>query len=164
MAASLLHFGVDECNRVLLLRDRGYSVDLCLTLGEFHSTLANRAEAQAVLVPERPGIERREVVTLTRTTSRAALVLFSGTYTEEAPEFDLVIPPLDSPADWLQKIAILIEKSRALNSASRVIRDFSGRSIQDSEMLRQQSKLLREQSARERTRAQRLRAKFPKGS
>jgi hypothetical protein len=65
IAARVLHFGRDDCNRLLVLRSVGYSVDLCPTVEEFHSTLQKRTGADAILVTGVPVRERRQVVTLT---------------------------------------------------------------------------------------------------
>lgn len=161
MAASVLHVGIDDCNRALVLRDNGYSVEVCPTFEEFRSTIEQRSDAEAVLVTERPGRERNEIVTLTRSWSRAPLVLFSSSY-EEATEFDLLIPPLVHPSEWLRRIATIIEQSRAFSAASQAIRDISMRSRQDSESLRHDSLIVRQRSATEQARAERFMNHFPK--
>jgi len=116
IAARVLHFGTDDCNRLLVLRSVGYSVDLCPTVEEFHSLMQKRTGADAILVAE-PVRERRQVVTLTREHSHAPLVLFNTSY-DYADEgtFDLVIPPLTRPEEWLRKIAATIEIKRLFAS------------------------------------------------
>lgn len=53
-AAKVLHFGTDDCHRLLVLRNVGYSLDLCPTVEEFHSVLQKRTDADAVLVTAGP--------------------------------------------------------------------------------------------------------------
>jgi hypothetical protein len=115
IAAKVLHFGADDCSRMLVLRSVGYSVDLCPTVEDFHSMLQKRADADAVLVTTGPAGERQQVITLTRAHSHAPLVLFNPSYDyADVGEFDLVIAPLTRPEEWLRKIATVIEQSRAL--------------------------------------------------
>jgi hypothetical protein len=136
MAATVLHFGPDKCKRVLVLRSAGYSVDVCLSLTEFRSALKERAETHAVLVTERPGKERHEVVIFTREYSHAGLVLFDNTYDgAEEGEFDLIIPPQMAPEDWLRGIAAVIERSRVLTARSTAIREQSAQLKKDSEIV-----------------------------
>ena len=95
IAARMLHFGTDDCNRLLVLRSVGYSVDLCSTVEEFHSVLQKRTGADAILVTGgRPVRECRKVIMLTRERSQAPLVLFNTSYDyADEGEFDLVISP-----------------------------------------------------------------------
>ena len=122
MAVRVLHFGKDNCNRLLVLRSVGYAVDTCRTVEEFHSVLQKGAGADVILVTTGPARERRQVITRARERSHAPLVPFSTCYdyADEA-EFDLVIPPLTHPEEWLRKIAGLIEQSRALSAMSTAI-------------------------------------------
>ncbi|MBV8113322.1 MAG: hypothetical protein JO300_01170 [Silvibacterium sp.] len=157
MTATVLHFGPDDCKRVLVLRSVGYSVDLCLSISEFRSVIQQRADADAVLVTERPGRKRQEVVTLTREYSHAGLVLFDSSYDGAVEgEFDFVVPPQMPPEDWLQKIADVIERSWALKVQSTAIREQSAQLKKDSEMVRLQSMLERQKSATARARAEGL--------
>lgn len=117
IAARVLHFGTDDCNRLLVLRSVGYSVDLCPTVEEFHSLMQKRTGADAILVTGVPVGERRQVVTLTRERSHAPLVLFNTSYDyADEGKFDLVIPPLTRPEEWLRKIAATIEIKRLFAS------------------------------------------------
>lgn len=115
----MLHLGPDHCHRLHVLRSVGYSVDLFPSVEEFHCVLQKRADAVAVLVTAGPVSDRRQVVTLARSYSHAALVLFNTSYNyADEGEFDLVIRPLVRPEDWLRKIAALVEQTPALNAAT----------------------------------------------
>jgi len=157
MAVRVLHFGKDNCNRLLVLRSVGYAVDTCRTVEEFHSVLQKGAGADVILVTTGPARERRQVITLARERSHAPLVLFSTCYdyADEA-EFDLVIPPLTHPEEWLRKIAGLIEQSRALSAMSTAIRERSALLRRDSEIVRLKSMIERQKSATARAKAERI--------
>ena len=116
IAAKLLHFGTDDCNRLLVLRSVGYSVELCPTVEEFHPALQKRPDADAVLVRAASERESRQVVRLAREHSNAPLVLFN-TYYDYADEdqFELVISPLTPPEEWLRQIAGLIKQKSILH-------------------------------------------------
>jgi len=162
MAAKVLHFGTDTCNRLLVLRSVGYSVDACLSLTEFH-TILESSDPDAVLVASRPSLERRQVITFTREHSRAGLVLFdSSYYGSEEGEFDLVIGPQVTPEEWLRQIALLIEQSRVLKARSRTVRERSSQLIKASEVARQASEIARRKSVAQRERAAKERAKAGK--
>jgi hypothetical protein len=157
MAARVLCFGTDDCNRSLVLRQVGYEVDRCPTLLEFRALIPKRADADAVLVSEAPSRDRREVVTLTRKHSDARLVLFNTSYPgADEGEFDLIVPPLMSPEEWLRGIAALIEESRALMAKATMIREQSAQLVRHTKITRQQSTFERERSAMARAKMHRV--------
>ena len=156
MAARVLHFGTDTCNRLLVLRSVGYSADTCTSVVEFHSAL-ELSDPDAVLVGSRRKVERLQVVTLTREHSRARLILFDNAYGGlDEGEFDLVIPPLMHPEEWLRKVAEAIEQSRALNARSTAIRERSAQLVKGSKTVRLASMSERERTVQERTKAQKV--------
>ena len=53
MAAKVLCFGTDDCNRSLVLREVGYEVDRCRSLIGFSALIRERADADAVLITDR---------------------------------------------------------------------------------------------------------------
>jgi len=149
MAAKVLHFGTNDCRRVLVLRSAGYVVDDCPSLSEFELTLKQDIDPQAFFFSERYPVKRREAMTLARCHSHAPLVLFQSIhYSDDEPNFDLVIPPLTAPAVWLHEVAATIERTRTLRSSSAAI-------LERSVWLRHRSKILRQTSASERERSAR---------
>ena len=147
----MLHFGADVCNRVLVLRNVGYSVDICPSVAEFCPPLEERAETDAVVVSALPGRDRSHVVTFTCEHSSARLVLFDNSYAHtDEEQFDLIVPPLMHPEEWLRLVAALIERSRDLNRTTAVIRERSALLRKDSETLRLNSMIQRERSVSER--------------
>ena len=116
MAARVVHFGCDECRRLLVLHMAGYAVDECPSILKLRSVLQEPGQTSAVLFTGQDEKQRKEAVTLARTQSRAPLILFE---TCNAPgdesDFDLVIPPLTPPQEWLAKIAATIRQRRSIH-------------------------------------------------
>jgi len=83
---------------------------------------------------------------LTREHSQARLVLFKNNYHEDEAGFDLVIPPLVPPDQWLRDIADVIDRSQVLNATARAIREQSALLRKDSEDARLQSMIERERT------------------
>jgi hypothetical protein len=111
IAAKLLHFGADDCNRLLVLRSVGYAVELCPTVEEFHPALQKRPDADAVLFRATSERESCQAVRLAREHSNAPLVLFNTCYAyADEDQFELVIPPLTRPEEWLREIAGVIKQ------------------------------------------------------
>jgi len=164
VAAKVLHFGRDDCNRLLVLRSVGYSVDVCASVTEFRPLL-QKVDTDAVVVTGGPSRERHQIVTLTREHSSARLILFDRSYSAvDEGEFDLVIPPLMDPDEWLLKIADLIERSRSLKATSTVIRERSARLIRDSKAVRLESMLQRNRSVAARAKAKKTIAHIKRSS
>jgi hypothetical protein len=153
MAARVIHFGADSCSRLLVLEHAGYDVDDCPSIIKLCSALAARSNADAVLMTEDPRASRREAISLVRSYSPAPLILFQTVGpTFDEPEFDLVIPVLTPPREWLEKIAATIEHSRSIIADSKLVREQSVALRLESSITRQRAVFEREQSARERSR------------
>jgi hypothetical protein len=94
----------------------GYAVDDCPSVSNLRFALQDSHHTAAVVFTGQNENERKEAVTLARSQSSAPLILFeaSNSPTDEA-DFDLVIPPLTPPEEWLDKIAATIQQRRALH-------------------------------------------------
>jgi hypothetical protein len=126
MAALLLHFGMDDCYRVPLLRRAGYAVEECHSVRRLHSALIQFPEPDAVAIAEDDEIEPDEAVSLVRSHCTSPLVLFQAANpTFQTSEFNLVVPSLTDPQEWLNGIASLIAESRAVRERSRRLREAS---------------------------------------
>lgn len=151
MAARVIHIGADNCHRLPVLEQAGYTVDVCTSIGELAEALESEdgsgESIEALLLAESETPE--EVISLARAKSNAPLVLFRETQRNLGESaFDLVVPILDSPDDWLSSLADLIARSRAIRA----------RSIEltcESIALRKETAALRDQSRRERARSRR---------
>lgn len=114
MAARVVHFGCDACRRLLVLHMTGYAVDDFSSILKFRCALQDSTQTAAVLFTGEDETDRKEALTLARAQSCAPLILFetSNAPADEA-DFDLVIPPLTPPEEWLGRIAATIQQRRA---------------------------------------------------
>lgn len=148
MAATIVHFGEDTCFRLPVLRSAGYRVEACGSLDILSGLLD--LETEAVTLEDAPSELVRKAVTLTRTRTRASLVLFRNeTHPIEADGFDLVIPALTAPEDWLKEIAELLGRSRAVRADSQALAHASASLREDSAAVREQTRMLREHITRQ---------------
>lgn len=151
MAARIVHFGADECARLTVLESVGYQVDACGTSIARLVAQLQACAADAVLVTESRTTKIKEAVTVSRANTPAPLVLFEdASCRHESLSFDVIIPPLTPPADWLREIHRVIEQSRKIVNESHELRASSA-------MLRHASAEAVRQSARERERSVRSR-------
>jgi hypothetical protein len=147
MAARVIHYGLDECHRLRILRNAGYAVDDCHSLPQLREALSTDGGAEAVFITEEIGYLPEAAVSLTKSSSRAPLVLFrcsTGEYEEE--KFDLVVESLTPPQQWLSEVETLILHSQGVRAQSQLI------SMQ-SALLRRESAAMRERSSAERERS-----------
>lgn len=115
MAARIVHFGADNCSRLLVLEHAGYEIDHCPSVVKLGLALTTERDADAVIVTADPKAPRHEVIALVRSRCASPLILFqtAGSGYDE-PDFDLVIPALTPTHEWLEKIAAIIERSRSI--------------------------------------------------
>jgi hypothetical protein len=115
MAARVIHFGPDDCHRLMVLQSAGYAVEDCLSLGQLRASLAGD-EADAVLLSDGDGVAPEEAVALARGCSSAPVVLFCSTnQVYEDAAFDLVVHSLTRPEIWLREVDALIAKRCVLS-------------------------------------------------
>jgi hypothetical protein len=151
MATSVVHCGEDICFRLPVLESAGYSVTECHSVELLAEALTQNPEA--VLLEEEPKVLVEAAVFLTRSRSTASLILFRSEVDGfETSDFDLVIPSLTPPEEWLNEIATLLQRSRAIRAESQVIRE-------ESLSLRQGSAAVRKAVSEERARSLRERSK-----
>lgn len=154
MAARIVHFGADNCSRLLVLEHAGYKIDHCPSVVKLGLALTTECEADAVVITENPKAPRREAIALVRSRSSAPLILFQTTGSSyDEVDFDLVIPALTPTHEWLEKIGVIIERSRAVIADSRSVSEQSA-------ALRQQAVAARLKSVFERERLVRQRSKI----
>jgi hypothetical protein len=147
MAASVIHFGVDDCHRIKVLEIAGYFVRNCGSLRQLRATLLEENSAAAVFMSEGDGVPPRAAILIARTHSSAPVVLFKGPcgYCEES-EFDLVVPTLTPPEIWLNELNSLVARSKDIRSRSQSL-------IRQSAELRRLSGGARQKSQDERQRS-----------
>jgi hypothetical protein len=132
----------------------GYTVENCHSALQLEAVFDSSCPAEAVLMTDHEGKLPQDAITLTRSRSVAPLILFrdsNHSYAESA--FDLVVPSLTAPGQWLEQIALLLEESRVLRAKSALLRA-------ESRMLQHEAILLQRDAAelREKTRLERARS------
>jgi hypothetical protein len=114
MATHIIHFGVDLSTRVPVLESAGFQVDICSSIDSLIDILG-REQVDAVVVPQDPESNLYSVASITQSRPNTPVIVFA-----EAPSqlcganFDLVIPVLTPPREWLAHIASLIAQSKNL--------------------------------------------------
>jgi hypothetical protein len=118
MASRIVHFALDDCHRIGVLKSAGYCVDDCGdSLSRLHAALIGVWETDAVVIAESTGTLPDRVVSLVRSVSVAPLILFQSKYPHyDESEFDLIVQPLTPPDRWLSDIGALIEQRRSVHS------------------------------------------------
>jgi len=113
MPARVIHFGPDDCHRLMVLESAGYAVENCDCLAELPRALADSAEVDAVLVSEGNGVSVLDVVAMARAHSSVPVIVFRTTnLAYEDSGVDLVVHCLTPPDIWLNDVETLIEKTR----------------------------------------------------
>jgi hypothetical protein len=152
MATSVIHFGEDICFRLPVLESAGYSVAECHSIELLSAALRHNPEA--VLLEEEPQSLIEAAAFLTRSRSAASLILFhSEVDSFTAGDFDLVIPSLTPPEEWLSEIADLLQQSRTIRAESQTLLKASSSLRQDSAAVRKAVSEERARSIRERARS-----------
>jgi hypothetical protein len=115
----IIQFGADSCHRSKVLKEAGYSVEGCRSISELRAALLSQDAPDAVVITDEGGAVPAEAISVAKD-ARGPVILFANA-DEEYPEssFDLVIPILTHPANWLARIHETIEQSRLLQVESR---------------------------------------------
>lgn len=114
MLARLIHFGPDDCHRLMVLRSAGYAVEECESLLQLGNTLSAGDSVEALLFSDGEGISPEAALAVAKALSSLPSILFrSTTQTYEESGFDLVVPSLTPPDVWLNDVDTLIERTRA---------------------------------------------------
>jgi hypothetical protein len=114
MDARIVHFGFDDCHRLMVLRGAGYSVEECTGIVQLSAVLSGSEEVDAVVFAENDGDVPRGAILLIRTKSTAPVILFESkdrNYGNSEIEFDLVVPAVSNPAQWLRDVERVVEQS-----------------------------------------------------
>jgi hypothetical protein len=138
LAARVIHYGADDCHRLMVLRIAGYSVDECHSLVQLRDCLARGGQVDALLLSDSEGIEPNEAIALARTHSSAPVILFrSTTLAYQDTGVDLIVHTLTAPEVWLEEVDALIEKCWASRAESQGL-------IQEAALLRREPAAARE--------------------
>jgi len=153
MAARVIHFGVDDCYRLSVLRRAGYIIHDCSNLIQLGTALDADADADAVMVNDSDGSVTEHAISLARSRTLAPIVLFPNSKRKyRTDQIDLVVPSFTPPQEWLLELGNLIVHSRAVRECSRLLQEQSQQLRRESEQVRGKS---REERARSRREAER---------
>ncbi len=154
MAARVIHFGPDDCHRLMVLRSAGYAVDGCTSLAQLRDALLAGGEADAVLLSDGSGVALEEAASLARSYSSGPVVLFSGTNRAyEGAAFDLVVHSLTPPEAWLYEVDKVIARRRPLGGNLTALPRKSAQLIAESARVVNKPRLERMRSRQERARS-----------
>jgi hypothetical protein len=121
MAARVLHFGSDDCYRIMVLRAAGYDVQEATNLIELKADLDRDHEISAVLMSE--GVDQSVERAAAIVRSRAPVILFRRSQQSiDETGFDLIFETSVRPEVWLREMADLIKKGLELLDESRRLR------------------------------------------
>jgi hypothetical protein len=110
-ANRIAHWGADKYYRIAVLKGAGYAVEKCNSLAQLHALLTGVWGIAAVVVSECDGDTPYDAISLTRSNSTAPLILFqSGNPHYDDAEFDLIVPGLTDPSEWLSAITGLLTR------------------------------------------------------
>ena len=150
VAARVIHFRTDDCQRLHFLRKAGYEVEVCGNILQLRTALRSEADTDAVVMNDSDGSLHENAISVVRSETAFPLVLFASSYRTYNPaDFDLVVSPSASPGEWAIDFALMIVRSRVLREYSQVLRSSSARLRHESERVRIHSDKERERSRRE---------------
>src|SRR5579871_2860155 len=139
MAAHVLHFGDDDYHRISILESAGYRVEQCKSLIQLTVALKAHDDPEAIFLTESEVHQPEDAATLARESTLAPVILFrTGTVSRSEADFDLIVPTLASPQEWLHDVQTLIDCSRKIRARSQAL-------IQQSARLRMESSAVRQE-------------------
>ena len=140
MRGRVIHVGEDNWHRLLVLRRAGLSVDECREITELPELLKTGTTPNAVLVAA-SHFDPAPATEIIRRSTRCPVILFATSPVVLASrEYDLVVPALTNPEEWLAAIQELISSSERLCSASQALNETSARLIRESRNRTDESK------------------------
>jgi hypothetical protein len=150
MGVRIIHYGVDDCHRVPVMQFAGYVIAECQSsIAQLRAALQSTQDAGAVVMTGIEDLSPQRAVSIARSRTTAPLVLFpQGTSSIFEPEFDLVVPALTPPEQWLSEMAELIDRTldirfrcQALRAHSALLREETATAIKKSRQERMRSRM-----------------------
>lgn len=152
MGLGIVHFGMDDCNRLMVLQNAGYAVDSCSSLEHLRFIFNRTPLPAAIVMAEHRADAHHDAIAFVRSHPPVPLVLFqSAIWSDDESQFDLVIPPLTPPDEWLEKIAALIKRTQAMLATSQQVREQSAVIRKEAAASRLDSVLRHERYVRQKT-------------
>jgi hypothetical protein len=111
MSRKLLTFGYDACHRWAVLRLAGFTLHACQSISELRERLIASRDVDAVVMVEDIVSVPQEALLYAKAYFDGPLVLFEARLQKEYRDsFDLCVPILTGPSEWLPQIEALIDK------------------------------------------------------
>jgi hypothetical protein len=111
MSRKLLTFGYDACHRWAVLRVAGFTLHACQSISELRERLMVARDVDAVVMVEDIVSVPQEALLYAKAYFDGPLVLFEARLQKEYRDsFDLCVPILTGPSEWLPQIEALIDK------------------------------------------------------
>jgi hypothetical protein len=111
MSRKLLTFGYDACHRWAVLRLAGFTVHACQSISELRERLIASRDVDAVVMVEDIVSVPQEALLYAKAYFDGPLVLFEARLQKEYRDsFDLCVPILTGPSEWLPQIEAVIDK------------------------------------------------------
>jgi len=121
-AATVIHFGWDDCYRVQALQAAGYEVRESVSLDTLKLDV-ERDDVDAVIVSEAEPGATEKAAAVVRQHSGAPLILFRRSRAAfDESRFDRVYSSFIPPEFWLFETAVVVEQSRSLRAESQRLR------------------------------------------
>ena len=121
MAARVLHFGCDDCHRLLVLQRAGYEVTGASSPADLRAHLGGPEHWDCVALSEETGIEHGAPLRAIRQATSAPVVLFRRTGAEiDERAFDLTIDWLTGPMEWLGRLDLVMKQNHAHAASPRL--------------------------------------------
>jgi hypothetical protein len=114
MSRKLLTFGYDACHRWAVLRVAGFTLHACQSISELRERLMVARDVDAVVMVEDIVSVPPEALLYAKAYFDGPLVLFEARFQSNYRDsFDLCVPILTGPSEWLPQIEAVIEKDRS---------------------------------------------------
>jgi hypothetical protein len=118
--ARVIHFGSDDCHRVLTLRKVGFEVCVSDSLERLRLDLEGNEGVDAVLVAEGTRRTTERAAAMVQRYSCAPLVLFHRSHAPLCVKrFDQVYTPSVPAVFWLLQTAVLVEQTQDLQKTTK---------------------------------------------
>ena len=111
MSRKILTFGYDACHRWTVMRFAGFTIHECESIRDLRQQLMLSMSVDAVIMVEDIVSLPPEAIVAAKSYFQGPLVLFEGRYPDANQDcFDLRIPNLTDPSDWLLRIQTIIDR------------------------------------------------------
>ena len=109
MSLKILTFGYDACHRWAVMRFVGFRVEECESVRDLRQRLISSTDVDAVIMVEDIVSIPPEAITAAKSYFNGPLVLFESRFPAENEHvFDVRVPNLMEPSEWLQRIQAAI--------------------------------------------------------